>query len=147
MESTINDLDRSQLKSALFAVVLLAATFPGHLMAQDSNRLVNTWRLVSASSSTAGGDKDDAPFGSSPTGFLSYTSDGRVNVIISHDGRKLLSVADRIAAPPEQRAEAFATFFAYAGRYTVNDDKVTHHVEAASVQNWVGTDLIRVLRF
>jgi len=70
-----------------------------------------------------------------------------MNVIISHGGRKLLLVPDRIAASLEQRAEAFATFFAYAGRYTVDGDKVIHHVEAASIQNWVGTDLIRMVRF
>jgi len=135
------------MKSSLFALVMLASTPPGHLMAQGSTKVVGTWRLVSASSSTVGGDKDDAPFGSSPIGFLTYTADGRMNVIISHGGRKPLSVADRIAAPAEQRADAFATFFAYAGHYTVTDDRVIHHVEAASVQNWVGTDLIRVLRF
>jgi hypothetical protein len=101
---------------------------------------------VSASSWAAGGEKDAIPFGSSPIGFLTYAPDGRMNVIICHGGRKPLSFADRIAAPPEQRAEAFATFLGYAGRYTVDGDKVIHHVEAASVQNWVGTDLVRVLR-
>lgn len=59
--------------------------------------------------------------------------------IISHDGRKLLSVADRIAAPVEERAQAYSTFMAYAGSYTFTCDKMVHHIEVASLQNWVNT--------
>jgi hypothetical protein len=135
------------VKSALFALLIAVSVFPARSIAHDSERVVGTWKLVSASSSSAGGEKDATPFGPSPVGFLTYTADGTMNVIISHGGRNLLSVADRIVAPPEERAEAFATCFAYAGRYTVNGDKVIHHVEAASIQNWVGTDLVRVVHF
>jgi hypothetical protein len=46
-----------------------------------------------------------------------------------------------------ERADAFATFLAYAGRYTVVGDTVVHHVEVASVPNWVGTDLERSMAF
>jgi hypothetical protein len=74
-----------------------------------------------------------------------YTSDGRMSLIISSDGRKPLSVADQIAAPRDERAEAFATCLAYAGRYTLASDKLTHHIEAASFQNWVNTDQIRLV--
>ena len=135
------------MKPALLALLIVISAFPGPLNAQGSKGLVGTWKLVSASSSSADGEKDGTPFGPCPFGFLTYTADGRMNVIISHGGRKLLLVPDRIAASLEQRAEAFATFFAYAGRYTVDGDKVIHHVEAASIQNWVGTDLIRMVRF
>ena len=63
--------------------------------------------------------------------------------IISDDGRKPLSIPDRVAAPAEERAQAYSTFMAYAGRYTFTCDKVVHHVEVASLQNWVNTDQIR----
>jgi hypothetical protein len=65
--------------------------------------------------------------------------------IISDDGRKPLSTADRIAAPAEERAQAYSTFMAYAGRYTYTCDKVVTHVEVASLQNWVNTDQTRFL--
>ena len=45
-----------------------------------------------------------------------------------------------------ERAEAFATSFSYAGRYSLAGDTIIHHVEIASVQNWVDTDLIRLVR-
>lgn len=67
-------------------------------------------------------------------------------VIICHSDRKPLS-GDRISAPSEERAEAYTTFSAYSGRYTLVGDKVTHHVEISSVENWVKTDLIRLIKF
>ena len=34
---------------------------------------------------------------------------------------------------------------AYAGGYTFTCDKVVHHVEVASLQNWAGTDQTRMV--
>jgi len=48
-----------------------------------------------------------------------------------------------LAAPNVEKAEAFATMVAYAGRYTFSGDKVVHHVEASWMPNQVGTDLVR----
>jgi len=68
--------------------------------------------------------------------------------IITNGGRKQLSVNDWVAAPASERAEAFATMIAYAGRYTLSGDKVIHHLEVASLQNVVGADLVRtIVRF
>ena len=111
------------------------------------DRLEGTWKLVSASSSTAGGERNDAPFGSSPAGFLTYTQDGRVAAMISYGGRKRLSSSDSLSAPVDEQAEAFRTFIAYAGRYALDGDKVIHHVEVSSIQDWVDTDLIRRIKF
>lgn len=110
----------------------------------QSNDLVGTWRLVSAVATNASGERDPHPYGLKPSGLLSYMPDGRMTAIIAHDGRRPLS-GDRISAPSAERAEAYATFFAYAGSYKIEGDKVVHHVEIASVPNWVGTDLVRVV--
>jgi recombinational DNA repair protein RecR len=66
--------------------------------------------------------------------------------IICHSGRKPLATGDRISASTDEWAEAFATSFSYAGRYSVLGNKISHHVEIASVQNWVNTDLVRLVR-
>jgi hypothetical protein len=116
-------------------------------MPWGSDKLVGTWKLVSASLSTAGGERNDAPFGPSPTGFLTYTPEGRMSAMISYGGRKPLSVSDWSLAGVEEKAEAFSTFAAYAGRYTLTKDQVIHHVEISSLQNWVNTDLVRLIRF
>jgi hypothetical protein len=112
---------------------------------QHKNVLVGTWKLVSATNTDDKGRTQDA-FGANPTGFLTYTADGRMMAIITYGGRKPLSVSDHVAAPPEERAQAFVSMIAYAGRYSYDGDKVTHHVEAASVENWVHTDLVRTAK-
>ena len=109
----------------------------------ENNRLVGTWKLVSASSTTSKGERNETPYGVAPAGFLTYTEAGRMTSVISYGGRKLLSVG----ASAEERAQAFDTFLAYGGRYTLSDDKVIHHVEVSSIQNYVNKDLIRSLKF
>jgi hypothetical protein len=111
-----------------------------------NDQLVGTWRLVSAWSTTSSGERNDAPYGSGPSGFLTYSEDGRVTALISYGGRKPLSVGSGSSALEEQ-AEAFKTFLAYAGRYTLSGDKVTHKIEISSIQNYVGKDLVRSVKF
>ena len=110
---------------------------------KTNDKLVGTWKLVSASSTTSGGERDEAPYGASPAGLLTY-ADGRVTALISYDGRKSLPV---VGGTVEEQAEAFKTFFAYAGRYVFDGDKVTHRVEVSSIQNYVGRDLVRIVKF
>lgn len=109
-----------------------------------NDKLVGTWKLVSASSTTSAGERSPSPYGAQPVGFLTYTSDGRVSALISCDGRKSLSYG---GGSPEEQAEAFKTFLAYAGTYRLDGDKVTHHVEVSSIQNYVDKDLVRSVKF
>jgi Lipocalin-like domain len=108
------------------------------------DKLAGTWKLVSVSSTTPKGERSETPYGANPTGLLTYTTDGRVTALISYDGRKLLSSG---GGTLEEQAEAFKTFFGYAGRYTLNGDKVTHVVEISSIQNYVDKDLVRSVKF
>jgi len=98
-----------------------------------NDKLVGAWKLVSASSTTKTGERSETPYGPNPAGFLTYTADGRVTALISYGGRKPLSVG----AQPAEQAEAFKTFLAYAGRYALSGDKVTHYIEISSIQNYV----------
>src|SRR5688572_18043276 len=116
-------------------VISFLLLFSGSLIAQKKT-IVGTWKLVSATTTTLDGIKNKTPYGNKPNGVLTYTAEGRMNVIISYDGRKRLSGADRIASPPEERAEAFSTSFAYAGSYTISGQNLIHHVEISSVENW-----------
>src|ERR1700689_2978189 len=109
----------------------------------SNDRLGGTWKLVSASSTTSSGERNESPYGSSPAGLLTY-GDGRVTALISFDSRKPLSAG---GGSPEEQAESFKTFFAYAGRYVFDGAKVTHHVEISSIQNYVGKDLVRNVMF
>jgi hypothetical protein len=68
-------------------------------------------------------------------------------VVITDGGRKPLSVPDRLAAPAEERAQAFSTLVAFAGRYTFSGDKVIHHVQVDAMQNRVNADQVRFVTF
>jgi hypothetical protein len=124
----------------LASVVLV---FSLTMNAQCKDSLVGTWKLLSVTATNEKGGVDKPVLGKHPSGLLTYTANGRMTAIISDDGRKPLSIADRVSAPMEERAEAYSTFMAYAGRYTFTCDKVVTHVEVASLQNWVDTDQTR----
>ena len=132
-------------RNSVFLVSVAAVAFSLTVNAQCNDSVVGTWKLVSNTTATETGEVNKAAFGQNPSGLLTYTADGRMMAIISDDGRKPLSIADRVAAPIEERAQADSTFMAYAGRYTFSCDKVVHHVEVASLQNWVNTDETRVV--
>src|SRR4051794_23432162 len=128
--------DRKMLRLVGIVSLLLLQQALAQNMTLSVDQVVGTWRLVTASA-LSGNIRNDAPFGPAPSGLITYTSDGRVMAIICHSGRKPLVTGDRISASTDERAEAFATSFSYAGRYSVLGNKISHHVEIASVQNWV----------
>jgi hypothetical protein len=111
---------------------------------QAGDQLVGTWKLIGASSTTSASERIETPYGVGPMGFLTYTADGRISSVISYGGRKPLSMGGGKA---EELVEAFKTFLAYAGRYTLSGDKVTHHIEASSIENYVDRDLVRTIKF
>src|SRR5271166_3608827 len=106
---------RTQMKKLILGAALIVALFASGGVAQPNDALVGTWKLVSGTDTTDKGETR-AGYGQNPTGFLTYTSDGRMMAIISYGGRKPLSVPDYVSAPPEERAAAYSTFIAYAGR-------------------------------
>jgi|SRR3954471_23885414 hypothetical protein len=127
-----------QVVTLTLAVFLFASA----ALSQTTSGFVGTWRLLSAHHESETGQITDN-LGSHPIGFLTYTAEGRMSVVITSSERKPLSVNDPKAAPAMERAQAFSTMVAYAGRYTVDGNRVTHHVEASWMPNQAGTDLVR----
>jgi lipocalin-like protein len=132
------------MKKRIFALTVLAVVLSHIGSAQSREMLVGTWRLVSAANVTDKGIVKDEPYGRNPTGFLTYTPDGRMMALVTWGERKPLSKG-QFATPTEERAVAFSTSFAYAGTFTLSDNRVTHHIEAATIPNWVKTDFVRTI--
>ncbi|MFH7027514.1 MAG: lipocalin-like domain-containing protein [Heteroscytonema crispum UTEX LB 1556] len=116
----------------------------------ESNPLLGTWKLISVTAILPDGTEMSEIYGSNPTGYITYTSEGKMMVIFSRSDRPPLSGdapsplgAAIHSVPVEERAQAFSTFNAYAGTYTLSGNTVTHHVEVASMPNRVGKDLVR----
>lgn len=99
--------------------------------------LLGTWRLMSYVVTTAG--ERITPYGKNPSGYLSYSADGRMQVIAAADRRMVAG-----AVPGDnEKVVLFDTMFAYAGTYTVQADAVIHHVEVSWNDSWTSTDQIR----
>jgi hypothetical protein len=88
---------------------------------------------------TATGEKS-APYGEHPIGYLSYSEDGRMSAMGTSDGRM---VPPDLALADEALAALYRTMFAYAGAYSLETGKVTHHVDISWNEVWNGTDQVR----
>ncbi len=109
-----------------------------------NDHLIGTWKLISViAEDTATGEKRDG-WGPNPEGYINYGPDGRMIVINARSDRK------KPAGPvptKEEAAELFQGVLAYAGRYTVNGNEVTHHVDISWNETWTGMDMLRIARF
>jgi hypothetical protein len=123
---------------------------PTHVSPTQENPLLGTWKLIAASAVYADGTVIPNVYGIAPTGYISYNIGGHMMVMFSKSDRPPLSKnvrsplsPDMKDVPVEELAQAFTSFSAYAGTYTLNGNTVTHHLEVASIPNRVGTDLVR----
>lgn len=106
--------------------------------------LLGTWHLREAFAVDAKGHRLYDVYGVAPSGVIHYGVDGRMMALITHGGRERLS-GDRQAAPADERAAAYKSSIAYAGRYELTGDWVLHHVDISTYPNWVGSALRRQL--
>jgi hypothetical protein len=141
---------KSSVLAALILAMAIVSALPGAGVAQSQTprpSLVGTWKLVSVTARTDSGEVINDAYGPRPEGLLTYTANGRVAGLEAYDGRKPLSGGDRESAPIQERADAFSMFISYAGSYKVAGNKVTHHIEASSLENDVNTSLVNEFRF
>jgi hypothetical protein len=117
------------------ALLVTIATAPVFASAQSVHeRIVGTYRLARY-----------AGHGEEPIGRISYDAAGRMWAMLLPPGRAPL---DRDSAP-EQYRDTMRGVVAYYGRYTIDEanQRVVHHVEAASNPAWIGDDFVRWYRF
>jgi hypothetical protein len=88
-------------------------------------QLVGSWQLVSATLRNRADDSVTDMFSANPKGFLLYTPDGGVSAII------------------ESVAGSGDIAVSYAGRATLVDDVVTHHVRVGNAKYRDGTEQLR----
>jgi len=102
------------------------------------NPLLGTWTLKSCLV-TADSGETSTPYGANPIGYLSYSADGRMYAIGTSSER-----GAPFGGPTEdERIALYETMFAYAGTYSMEADRVTHHVDVSWNEVWRGTDQVR----
>jgi hypothetical protein len=110
----------------------------------SKEQLSGTWELESWTIGYSDRDDFSYPYGEDPVGLLLYTEDGWMSASICRAGRALLPANVGFRALPEAaRAEAFSTYFSYAGRYHVEDGDVIHSVTLSLNPNMVDTQQLR----
>ena len=116
----------------------------------QNNPLIGIWKLISATAIHADGTVIPDVYGTHAVGYITYTLDGHMMVMFSRSNRPPLSQEvqsplspELQSLPVEELAQAFTTFNAYAGTYTLSGNTVTHQIKIASIPNRVGTALVR----
>ncbi|MGH7470860.1 MAG: lipocalin-like domain-containing protein [Longimicrobiales bacterium] len=102
-------------RALIFALLLLplVGPLPAHPQARRQSALVGTWRIVEFVDWDSAG-RPSYLLGAKPTGYLMYTPTGHVSV----------HLADTSANHP--------IYTSYVGKYTVQGNVVTHHIELDS---------------
>ena len=110
--------------------------------------LVGSWKLVSFHSQDSSG-RTAYPFGKDAQGRLIYEPDGRMAVQLMNPNRPGFTSDDPLVTSEDEVRAAFGGYTAYYGTYSVNPDEqiIVHHIEAALLPNWVGTDQRRHFEF
>jgi len=136
------------MKRAVLLIAVAALLLPGNLSAQSKRAstiqqaILGTWRLVSYVRQDLPSGATSDVMGAHPSGYINYSSDGRMMVLIVGTGRK--KPAGPVATPDEAEA-LIRSMLAYAGTYSLDTQAktVTHHVEISWDQSRAGTDQVR----
>ena len=115
-------------------------------MAQDApvrplsrDLILGSWRMTSwVTRDVATGERQVA-LGQNPRGTVVYTPQC-VTFLITKNNR---ARPERLPPSDEEKIALFDTMFAYSGSYTVESDRVVHHVDLSWNEAWSGTDQVR----
>ncbi|TXS89267.1 lipocalin-like domain-containing protein [Parahaliea maris] len=110
----------------------------------QASDLTGTWQLESWTIGYSDRDEMSMPFGEDPQGLLLYTDDGWMSASVCLPERALLPAGQSPRTLPDAlKAEAYASYFHYAGRYRVQDGDVIHYVTQSMNPNFPGSEQLR----
>jgi hypothetical protein len=104
--------------------------------ADDRANVVGLWKLVAYEVEVQATGEKAPIMGQHPTGYVSFSPDGRVFFILMGEGR----------TPPksdQDRANLLGTLIAYTGIYRVEGDRWITKVDVAWNPEWIGTEQAR----
>jgi hypothetical protein len=119
-------------------LALFVCLFAAHAaLADDRTKLTGIWKLTAFDIEfQQSGERRPALGGKRSSGYLIFTPEGRMMVLITGEGRKAGST-------PEERAALFGSMLSYTGMYRVEGDKFTTKVDHSWNEAWNGTDQVR----
>jgi hypothetical protein len=91
------------------------------------DELIGTWKLLGNNHRSADGAELEAQFGPEPMGVIRFDANGRMIVVIADSRVKL---PDNVAQRP---------FSGYTGRWTLDGDVLSTHVDESFLTQYVGS--------
>ena len=114
-------------------------TRTAELVPLTKDALLGAWRMTSWTYEIVGtGEKRDA-LGSDPRGWILYSPERVMVLVLKSDRKKPVG----LVPTPEEKLALYDTMFAYSGTYTVNSDRVIHHLDMSWNEVWTGTEQLR----
>ncbi len=127
------------LNTIRIALMVLAAFCWNEAYAQENEKLVGLWKLISYELEFQDTGERQTPFGAYPNGYGVITAEGRTMAVLTAEGRP-------IPKSDADRAAAFKTVIAYTGMLKVDGDHWTTHVDVTWNEAWNGTDQVRFFK-
>lgn len=107
----------------------------------DKSQLLGCWQLESWIVGYPDREDFSQPFGDDPQGMLLYTADDWMSVSVAVREREPLPTDVSFRRIPAQAlADAYLSYFHYAGRYRVVSGDILHYVTQSLNPNFVGTE-------
>lgn len=126
---------------AFATTAFVALTYSTPARAADPISPVGTWRVTSFAMVTVGNPEVSHPYGDKPIGYIQYSPGGHMVMFLQRGD------PEQPATFPISDAERvkFYSYIvgAYAGTYTTEANKITHHVVASWRLDWVNHDQVR----
>lgn len=113
----------------------------------DKDRLLGTWRVVSAGTFSKDGAFEPYPeFGPNPRGYLMYDSTGHMCVSLANPNHPRWRDPEK--PTDAEKLRSYDVFFAYCGTYEVREKegRVIHRPEMGSWPHYIGTEQNRNFR-
>jgi len=126
-----------KFKWLVVLVLFLIAVQP--IFADDRALIVGIWRLVSFEQEYQATGEKVHPRGKNPTGYIIFTPEGRMMVMLTDEGRKA-------AKTDQDRSDLFKSIVAYTGIYRIEGDKWITKVDVSGNPALVGTEQTRSFR-
>jgi len=120
--------------AATIATLLLLFSSPS--LSSDDAALVGTWKLVKLMNVVDG--KEVHPFGEKPNGLFIYSAEGRLMIQIQRETPP--ESWEPLKIEPGGFSSGTPWYVGYFGRWSADDDVITHHVEGGTLLHYIGTD-------
>ena len=86
------------------------------------------------------------PFGRNVEGRIYYGADKSMFCAIQKRGRTPFSTGKQWTADDSEKARAYDDYLTYCGRYEMDGDTVTHHIEISLYPDWIGKQQARKIQ-